>query len=460
LPGFYAARRARHGDVFRTHVFGADTVVVFDRDEVRRLLLADGRLVETAWPRATRTLIGEASMLNATGARHAAQRRVLGQAFTASAVASYGGVVESAVRRSLAAWADAGTVRAAQAGKDLAFEVAARALVSASISDETMRAMRADFDAMVLGMMSVPVAAPFTKYGRAVAARARLVSKIDALISDEVGAPPTAPGTARNALQLMLAALAAGDPDGGEGGAPRAAGPAAAALGGSARVELQDQLVTQLLAGHETTAHTLSRLLKTLAGRPDVLARLRAEQAAVVAAHGEALSPAACAAMPYTDAVVREVLRGGAAPPIVAAVFRKAIVDVEVGGFRVPAGWQVVLQIGATASAVDGWTDDATVFNPDRWLAAGGGLVADPKGFVPFGAGPHVCLGAALALAELRAILAVLARGYEWEMVDPDEAWTAPLPPTKGLPIRVWRVGEARPAAAVEAVHEEAAFLF
>ena len=438
LPGFYGKRRARAGGapVIKTHIFGAPTAVVFDKHAVRRLLQhGEGTLVETAWPASTRTLLGEQSMLNATGATHSGQRRVLGQAFTTAAVNSYGRVVETAVRRSLSSWAEAGYFKAVPAAKDLAFDVAARALVAPTMSDETAAAFREDYDLLVAGMMSLPFALPFSPYSTALKARQRLLSRIDALIDDEIGAPPTAPGVSRNALQLMLAAT---DADGG-------------AL--PSRTQLQDQIVTQLLAGHETTATSLLKMLTLLSENPSVLAALRAEQDAVVVTHGDALTPAAVAAMPLADATVRETMR---IAPIVQNVFRKALVDLDVCGVRVPAGWRVVLMIGGTAADIDSWKGDADVFRPDRWLepARGDGtsttLVREPPGFNPFGLGPHICLGAGLALAELRAIVAVLARDYEWAIADPEEPWTPPLPPSRGRPVWFWRRGEAPPAGMVE----------
>lgn len=426
----------------RTHLFFRDAAVVYDKHAVRALLAADGALVETDWPPATRALMGAHSMLFATGKAHARQRRVLGQAFTAAAVASYGGVVESAVRASFAAWAAAGRVRAAVAGKDLAFDVAARALVAPTMDAATAAAFRADFDALVLGMMTLPVDAPGTTFRRSLRARARLLTRIDALIDAELAAGPAPPGAARNALQLMLAAED-GDGDGGR----------------VDRATLRDQVLTQLLAGHETTATTLTRVLTLLADHPDVLAALRAEQAAVQAAHGDAVTaPAAAAAMPLADAVVKEAMR---VHPVVQGVFRRAVVDIDVAGVRTPAGWRVVLQVGTTAADVDAWQQDSADFRPQRWLetAADGSptLVKDPVGYNPWGLGPHICLGAALAQAELRAIVATLARDYEWALADPGEVWTPPLPPARGRPVWFWRRGEAPPAGMTAGVTEEGA---
>ena len=110
--------------------------------------------------------MGDESILMQRGRKHAAQRRLLGQAFTREAVDGYAPLVEAAVRSNLEGWAREGCVRGMASGKDLAFEVAARALVASGggggegddeggdMSQETMEAFRHDFDVVV-------VSAPF-----------------------------------------------------------------------------------------------------------------------------------------------------------------------------------------------------------------------------------------------------------------------------------------------------------
>lgn len=183
---------------------------------------------------------------------------------------------------------------------------------------------------------------------------------------------------------------------------------------------------------------------------PDVIARLEAEQAAVVARFGPDLSPAAMAAMPYLDAVVKETNR---LFPIVSGLFRKALVDLAVCGYRVPAGERVMVMLGQTQHQVEAFvaSGDLGDFKPERWE---GFAKRDPPQFMMWGEGPHKCLGMPLAAAEIKVILASLVRGYEWAPADPDAGvtWRAPLQPADGVPVQVWRRGEARPPRPVLAV--------
>ena len=94
----------------------------------------------------------------------------------------------------------------------------------------------------------------------------------------------------------------------------------------------QDVCITFMFAGHDTTASTIMVLLKELPGADGAIEKLREEQQAVVAEHGEALTEAALKAMPYAEAVIREAMRH---TPIVGAIPREALQDFELGGYTI-----------------------------------------------------------------------------------------------------------------------------
>lgn len=106
----------------------------------------------------------------------------------------------------------------------------------------------------------------------------------------------------------------------------------------------QDQALTNLFAGHETTATAVGFLLQVLTKHPAVMQRLREEQAAVMTQHGPAVSLEALEAMPYAGAVVKEVIRYR---PPVPMVWRRALEDIEVG--IVPVVWVLCLSCGYAA---------------------------------------------------------------------------------------------------------------
>ena len=226
--------------------------------------------------------------------------------------------------------------------------------------------------------------------------------------------------------------------------------------------QIKDVCFNMLDAGHDTTGCVLSSLLLSLADDPAALAALRAEQAAVAAAHGPALTDAALRAMPFADAAIREALRNASPAPadrmrsVVVINVKKALRDFELGGFRVPAGYTVIGNSARAAHSdsrwegLDGTPLDKRRFCPARWLSESAAAPAGSQGapaapgpdpFQPFALGPRACVGSALATAELKVALAVLARGYEWERAEgpgaPPPRWkTDPFPyPDDLLPL-------------------------
>jgi cytochrome P450 len=154
--------------------------------------------------------------------------------------------------------------------------------------------------------------------------------------------------------------------------------------------ELRDQLVTLLLAGHETTATALAWTFDLLLRRPATLARLTAELD-----EGESDE--------YLRAVIAESLR---LRPVVPLAGRRLAVDLDIGSTTLPAGTDVTPSIWLTHTRPDLYPEPYA-FRPERFLE-------DPPttyGWIPFGGGIRRCLGASFAEFEMRVVLeAVLAR--------------------------------------------------
>ena len=163
------------------------------------------------------------------------------------------------------------------------------------------------------------------------------------------------------------------------------------ATGGLTDAEVRDNLVTLLLAGHETTATALAWALHELARRPDVLRR--AQQAAD---EGDDA---------YLEAVAKESLR---LHPVIYEVARKLKAPVEVGGYRLPTGATVMPAIGIVQSDAQ-YYPDPDEFDPTRFL--GDPLPANT--WIPFGGGVRRCLGAGFSLMEATEILRELLRVYD-----------------------------------------------
>ena len=155
--------------------------------------------------------------------------------------------------------------------------------------------------------------------------------------------------------------------------------------------ELRDQLVTLLLAGHETTANALAWTFERLVRHPEILQR-----ATEAAESGDD---------EYLDAVARESMR---VRPILFDVVRRLAAPVELGGYRLPAGIHVMPTMGLTQRSERHYPEPGE-FRPERFLD----VRVDPSIWFPFGGGVRRCLGATFAGVEMRIVLREVLRRVE-----------------------------------------------
>jgi cytochrome P450 len=193
--------------------------------------------------------------------------------------------------------------------------------------------------------------------------------------------------------------------------------------------QVRDEVMTLMLAGHETTALALSWAFMLLGQNPDAERRLQQELATVLG--GRTPTPADVPALKFTEAVINETMR--LYPPAY-TTGREAIRETQVGGIRFPRRG-VVLVAQWVTHRDPRWFDQPDSFRPERWLD---GLARRlPRGaFYPFGLGPRKCIGADFAMLEATLLLATVAQRRRFELVpgqtfEPQPAVT--LRPRDGL---------------------------
>jgi cytochrome P450 len=161
--------------------------------------------------------------------------------------------------------------------------------------------------------------------------------------------------------------------------------------------EVRDQLLTLLVAGHETTATALAWAFERVVRHPDVLARIRVE-----------LDDGGSE---YLDAVIKETLR---LRPVVPITARKLTVPFDVGGRTYPAGTVLMPSIYLLHRNPDVY-EEPEAFRPERFL----GRQPPPYAWIPFGGGARRCLGSGFALAEMRAVMRAVLMRMDLEVVSP-----------------------------------------
>ncbi|XP_064616114.1 uncharacterized protein LOC135480257 [Liolophura sinensis] len=175
--------------------------------------------------------------------------------------------------------------------------------------------------------------------------------------------------------------------------------------------EIQTQIITFLLAGHETTSTGLSWVLKQLSELPEVQERLRREVRNSCHDDDDLVMTAdSLDKMPYLNCVIRETLRF--LPPVT-SIWRKSLKEDTLCGYKIPSGTTIGLHVGTMMRLPQFW-DDPEVFKPERFL---GDKTIDPYSFLPFGAGAHMCIGHRFAVLEMSTVLATFVRSLRFEPV-------------------------------------------
>ena len=176
--------------------------------------------------------------------------------------------------------------------------------------------------------------------------------------------------------------------------------------------QLRDEVLTLLLAGHDTTALALTWAWVLLASHAEIEARLHAEVDSLAAVPSLSDLPR----LRYTDAVISETLR---LYPTAWAIAREALRDTTIGGQHVPKGTSVLI-ITWAMHRDPRFFDSPEQFRPERWLD---GLAERlPRlAYVPFGGGQRVCIGSSFAQMEGTLVLSTLAQQFSLRLVDPSQ---------------------------------------
>lgn len=399
LPAFRRDRLAliaacgRAGDVVSLRL-GPWRAHVLSHPELVRALLVDRQDAFAKSPalRAARFVLGD-GLLTSEGETHRRHRRLVQPTLGRARLGRLGQDVAQHSARVTAAWSDGAVVDAHAAARTLTLGVAAETILRARLDGEAATLARAvdvlldAYDSALLPVASLAPWLPLPRVRRWRAAR----RAIDAVVRARVpaaGAP--APGAARDVLSALLRARDE--------------------RGGLSAREVRDELVTLLLAGHETGASALAWTLHLLASHPEARARVEAEAAAADPSQAED-------ALPWARAAVAEALR--LYPPSW-AMGRRALRDVDLAGQRVRRG-ELAIVSQWVLHRDPRWWPHPEVFDPGRWLRPDDAPPA--YAYFPFGAGRRRCVGEPMALAEAALAVAAIVRGWRLE-----PAGDAPVP--------------------------------
>lgn len=357
------------------------------------------------------------------GETHRRNRRLMMPAFARPAVQGYRDLTVEVAERVMARWRPGETADAHARMVELAMCVAMQSLYGLDVltqADELSALATGWLEGILsVGAMLFPFRVPGSPYARFLSVSDRFEARLKRLIEERRASPG-----GRDVLSLLIGAR---DDEAGK----------------LSDAELLGQTAVLFVAAHETTANTLTWTLLLLSQHPRVLAELEEELQSTL--QGAAPTLEQVAALPRLDAVVKESMR--LLPATGLLFFRRAQEPVSLGGLELPAGATFLIST-LVAHRDPALFPDPLEFRPERWR----GLDPGPYQYLPFGAGPRMCIGAPFATQAIRILLAMMLQRFRFELAPGTRVDRMvrgiTLGPKRGVPMRL-RLPEGPPSPAV-----------
>ncbi|MEK6251348.1 MAG: cytochrome P450 [Actinomycetota bacterium] len=375
---FMDEARRRYGETFGIWFLGFKTPLYLTSDPAatKAVYTDKGSTMPPGRNATLEPVMGSRSILLLEGSEHLARRKLMLPAFHGERMRAYESVIQQVIDREIDSWPQRQEFRIHPRMQSVTLEVILRAVFG--VTDTARLARMREALAVLLRQTASPglqlIGLASQRFGRWGPWRSfeKTLAGVDSLLYEEISARRADPDLSeRDDILSML--VAARFDDGSE----------------MSDEEVRDQLVTLLLAGHETTATALAWTFDLLLRHPEALERLRAE----IAEDGDE----------YLRAVISESLR---LRPVIPLAGRRTAHEIEVDGYTLPAGADISPAIYLTHTRPDLYPEPHS-FKPERFLD--GDL--ETYSWIPFGGGVRRCLGASFAEFEMRIVLAeVLGR--------------------------------------------------
>ncbi len=390
-PDYLMKLFGEYGDVLRFR--GMMSVFCINHPDYVRQVLTK------AWPEYTKgTLdyrviartLGQGLVTN-DGPDWARQRRLMQPVFANRNIDGFDGAINEMTAALAAQWQTRAADEVVWLDRDMSrvtFQVVCRTLFGAAI-DEAADEMAGYLDVLnqhplrVRALLTLLPWLPVPSNRRF----ARIKARLDDIVDGLVDAHRNGGGAEGDIVHRLLAAR---DEDSGEG---------------MSEAQMRDEIITLMLAGHETSATALDWTFHLLAQHPEVEARLLDELDRVLG--GRPATSADLPALPYLKQVVQESMR---VYPPVWGIARRATVESEFGGYRIPAGSYLAITMYVLHRHPEFWPEPER-FDPERF-APGRGKSRHSYAYIPFAAGPRACIGAGMAMLEVQLVLAQLLQRF------------------------------------------------
>ncbi|PIA31741.1 hypothetical protein AQUCO_04900200v1 [Aquilegia coerulea] len=416
-PDDFHNQRARkyNKDIYKTSILGEKSIFICGAAGNKFVFTSEKTLVLTWWPLSLKKLFGTAFFTAPYDEAVRTRKLVTGflqQEVMHQLVERFDKTCRNCMQRD---WIGQNKVKAFSLIKKYAFSIACDMFTSMDDPDWETK-MLEEFNSLLGGVFQLPIYFPGTRHYKAVKSGVFIRQELIKVIEKKRAMKDSKSRTDKDLISHLIEARY-------ENGKLLS------------DIEIVDNVLLLMDAGHDTSTSTMMMLMKYLAETPDCYHEVLQEQREIAMQKkpGELLNKDDIQKMKYSWNVVKEVLR--LAPPI-QGTFRKAKVDFTYKGYSVPKGWMVSWNTNSTHKDAEHFPDpekfDPVRFNRDKLT---------PYTFVPFGGGPRMCPGNEFAKLEILVFLHHLVQEFRWELEFPDEIiGVDPMPTSyKGLPVYLYQ---------------------
>lgn len=401
-----------YGNVVRRGGGPMRMVTLFGPEANRLVLLDSDRIFSARRP--WMMIMGKIfpnGLLLFDGETHVHHRRIMQPTFKRPVLRGFAERMHPMIDNGISAWNTSDEVFALPLFKDLTLDLAASIFLGVDLGPGS-RAMKTAFENMVAASMSaIRLPIPGTEFHRGRRGRRYLLGYLGNMVEERRRSPGND----------MFSHLCEADSETGDAFDDQ---------------QVLDHMIFLMMAAHDTTTSTLCSMTYELARRPEWQERLRDESQSIQDANP---SFDTLAALPSLTHAMHETLRLYPPLPVMPRVAEE---EFEFDGFTIPSGTMVVVAPIHTHYMPE-WWDSPETFDPDRFAPGREEHLRHTHSWVPFGGGPHMCIGRRFAEGQVRSILHQMLLRFRWTVPDGYRMPVQQAPisiPRDGLPIRFTRI--------------------
>ncbi|WOK99783.1 abscisic acid 8'-hydroxylase 4-like [Canna indica] len=371
---FFAAKKKRYGEIFKTHILGCPSVMLASPEAARFVLVTQAHLFKPTYPKSKERLVGPAALFFHQEDYHTRLRKLVQASLSIEAIRNLVPDIDALAASALDSWHGGHVVNTFHEMKKFSFDVGIL-LIFGRLEARYREELKKNYFIVDKGYNSFPNNIPGTAYKKALLARKRLSKILSDIISERK--------EKRLLEKDLLGCLLNSKDEKGE------------VLTDD---QIADNIIGALFAAQDTTASVMTWIVKYLHDNPKLLEAVKAEQKAIRRLNEEGNQPLSWSQtrnMPITYKFILETLRMAS---IISFTFREAVADVEYKGYLIPKGWKVMPLFRNIHHNPEFFTDPQK-FDPSRFEVA-----PKPNTFMPFGSGVHACPGNELANLEMLVV--------------------------------------------------------